>query len=241
MWSIPLNAEAWLEGQRRDIMKNPASKPSRNIFDLIVQMLRERDFALAMCQHVAHLDHPVVRQFQTKLEQTIHRHTREASCGTGAAGEQRWSPEVARSPGSQRRGRFEDPRLAELHEDEGALRQEQRKEWIRQAEERGWLETYEALRGDGLSHRQALNQIADSTGTRGKGGGSIDTLFIASGISAARARRNAGQRQERDEKILKLAEAGVSPKEIAEKLGVAIHTVKNVLRKCRAKKGERST
>lgn len=228
-------------------MTNPNSKPQGNIFDLIVQMPQQRDFALAMCQHLGHLDHPVVRVFKTKLDQAIHRQAREASCGTVAPSDH-FMEQVPLEP-SPRQGR-RDPRLDALHQQEEALREELRREQFEESEKRaqllaeaasgtlealeqGWLTDYEAFRLEGLSHRDAIREIHRGTGRPGKVGTAIDSLLIEGGISAARGRRTTERRAERDAEILRLATSGMKPRAIAARLGTTVATVKGVLAKRR--------
>jgi len=117
-------------------------------------------------------------------------------------------------------------RVAE-QEQQATLAVENAQGWTRlERDEDAWLERYTEARRQGKGHLAAVHAIAgyDPTVPR-RGQDCLSVQLVHGGIQHARVRAKRGRQEERRGEIVKLAEAGLSRWEIADRLGVSYQLV----------------
>lgn len=95
-----------------------------------------------------------------------------------------------------------------------------------EAQEDRWTVEYERLRAGGKGRREALWIVRGPEEE-----GAVSVTMLEMGIAASRARRKAQARATRDAAIARLAEEGLTRREIADKLGLEYSTVNVIVRR----------
>jgi len=108
-------------------------------------------------------------------------------------------------------------------EQQAALAVENAQGWTRlERDEDAWLERYNEARRQGAGHMAAVHEIAgyDPTLPR-RGQDCLSVQMVQEGIQHARARASRERVEERTAEMLQLVEAGLTCRDIADRLGVS--------------------